>query len=137
MSREIKFRAWGHSTYHEDAASEMMLYDDDDFYVGYHCGAFGSLNDERFIFMQFTGLHDKNGVDIYEGDIVESDHGDGSACAIEFGESANDDGEFLGIGFYWGDGSRLAFGGNDVNDNPVSSFVKVVGNIHENPELLT
>lgn len=63
----------------------------------------------QFELMQFTGLHDRNGKEIYEGDIVKLYHDK--------------------LGVYWDkDGHWSHCGLLDLSE--------VIGNIHENPELL-
>lgn len=80
--------------------------------------------------MQFTGLHDKNGKEIYEGDIYHKNGGKGeivfyNGCFCVKGGSSF---------------SPLNFGcEEDYADIIVDDFVdtiEVIGNIHENPELL-
>jgi len=59
-TREIKFRAW------EENGKNMIHYDE----VGDH--TLNSLTEELpYILMQYTGLKDINGKEIYEGDIVQ------------------------------------------------------------------
>lgn len=64
MSREIKFRAW------DTIGKEMAKNIHNDF--GGLCTSFTKyLNSDYYIVMQYTGLKDKNGKEIFEGDIVE------------------------------------------------------------------
>jgi uncharacterized phage protein (TIGR01671 family) len=95
--------------------------------------------------MQFTGLHDKNGKEIYEGDVVKCGHNI-NTCGIN-GEGFCFDGgfrEWVGsismnhFGVWLGD--EVTFADilpymEDNDDKPIQE-VEVIGNIYENPGFL-
>ena len=109
--REIKFRAWDGNRYisHDSLCCPS-----------YSLGEI--LYGSGFIVEQFTGLHDKNGKEIYEGDIVR-DYDEGFLYKVMFCEYHA---RFM---FY-------DYLNDDYYDNQDIAEHEVIGNIHENPELL-
>lgn len=109
--REIKFRSW------YPLENRMMSHDEMSDMLDLSYGEmFGEAEMKAIPTMQFTGLKDKNGVEIYEGDIV---------CNEGFKEKVYWD-QFYG----WVVSDEAMLG--EVN----FASIKVIGNIYENPELL-
>ncbi len=117
--REIKFRVWDGKEMREPPP--LNEWDSHDGYMWSEYGAKGCI-------MQFTGLKDKNGKDIYEGDVFDSGGKRGSDKSAILYEVHWDD-EDACWGFKQLGGFCLT-GGIDKGE------IGVVGNIHENPELL-
>jgi uncharacterized phage protein (TIGR01671 family) len=124
MNRPIKFRVWDKRET-KGRSTQNMLYDAQlhhlwqDFvdYPGYEL-------------MQYTGLTDKNGKEIYEGDIVQYNQ-NSSYDNMDFIAKWSDD--KLGFIFQSNSGEQL------VNQTPhLNRFkhLEVVGNIFEHSELL-
>ena len=112
MSREIKFRVWNKTI--------KRMCDWDDIKTG---ADFNDLEDDNGEWMQYTGLRDKNGKEIYEGDIVTGwfDH-EKITGYIFYGSDAK---------FYI---ERNGLFGIELNN--AQDWTEVIGNIYENPELL-
>ena len=86
---------------------------------------------------QFTGLTDKNGTKIFEGDIVQ--FGDNTKCEVKWGEYSHskcDEYECEHYGWYVAHKRRnyVENTGYDLWD--VASYITVIGNVHDNPELI-
>lgn len=132
--RELKFRVWSEDqkTYDYKFPYNSI----GDFYVstrGIVFSDFGNtvtpeVSQDAFIVEQYTGLKDKNGKEIYEGDIVK----------IYKGRKL--DGVFL-VQFDELNGEYMWCKNEDIDSAEYGGFpywakYLVIGNIHENPELL-
>lgn len=117
--REIKFRVWDNQG---------------DFYWGEGEGMdfkkiafnfYDSLFEEcRLVFQQYTGLLDKNGVEIYEGDIIKATS-DQYTNENFIGKVIFDEGYFC----TW-------VNKNDIRGIWTGDDIEVIGNIFENKDLL-
>lgn len=132
--REIKFRAW-------DKERKEIMYDV--FWINFSNPMVVACSVEKYSryldcpeeceLMQYTGLKDKNGKEIYDGDIVKYSY-KSNLC------SDGDIESYFKIGFY--NGSFLQ--SNLANIDNAEQYdlwydwdeLEVIGNIYENPELV-
>ena len=121
--REIKFRAWDIQT---ESMRDVLVIDWVNELIDLSSGII-ERRPHEVILMQYTGLKDKNGVEICEGDIVETVYnGEVFAGVVVYDLSEVDFKVTDGKEKYGRNFQYLA--GNDENE--------VIGNIYENPELL-
>ena len=123
-----EFRAWteeGKAMYYD-----VYPFRDDALLLNYDGFAFDEVPASDFILMQSTGLKDKNGSEIFEGDIVKYEAG----CNTVTEEVAYDK-NFAGFGVRDAD-TDIIFTFLQLADVVDLSSLEVIGNIYQNPELL-
>lgn len=128
MARVIKFRAWDKDrnkmiTNFSKSTPRLFQNDEGEFFCG---GYKRNIDWQELILMQFTGLLDKAGNEIYEGDIVSVEgYESGMRCDESYTIAWRDDlHSIVAVGV----GEWLML------DDIVGC--QIIGNIHQNPELL-
>jgi uncharacterized phage protein (TIGR01671 family) len=118
--REIKFRAW-------DKENEEWVYNPESGYIDVKQDdeIEFDYDENRIILQQYTGLKDKNGKEIYEGDIVKSEN-----KMIVFVEWNDLDGSWHCFNKNHKFHSTWTLG-HFINDK-----IEVIGNIYENKDLI-
>lgn len=125
-SRIIKFRAWNKETrimidlYKITPLALSDTFNGDGLFLPFR---------DKLVLMQFTGLYDRHGKEIYEGDILQWDNGY-DHCAyrsvVEF-----EDGKFISKRERIGIKEEI----KEYSESGTAYDFIVVGNIYENPEL--
>ena len=132
MSREIKFRCWSNNSKQMINEGGFIVVDGNGNFEVFNesNGSWGSNRPSEYELMQFTGLLDKKGKDVYEGDIVI---GLRDGC-IEFPH-------VKAVVIFEGGCFVENYFRRDLRIYTACSYgygncLEVIGNIYENPELL-
>lgn len=125
-----RFRAWD-KEFKEMVQVDALVFDEQVIKATYKNGNVVKEDLKNYVLMQSTGLKDKNGKEIFEGDILTT------------GERTGVVKNHRTLGFYVNDarGDNWWFGCDvdlaDFEDftRDVAEKIEILGNIHENPEL--
>ena len=122
-----KFRAW-HKTWEEMGKVTCIHFDDKQSVISMFCEeeqASSALLDDEVILMQSTGLKDKNGKEVFIGDIIKCTRG----CPHEVYLVKEYGGTYIGgMPAIYLKGIREGYAWTEHEE--------IIGNIYENPELL-
>ena len=129
MNREIKFRAWW--------VKEKQMFSvcsiDWSGINGTRINLMGAdtVDIDEIVLLQYTGLKDKNGAEIYEGDILKCIDEHTTIGALEYAENIG-----TYIVKYWRNGEYYysPLNRGDISRGLQLLETEVIGNIYENPE---
>lgn len=126
--KKVKFRVWCESR------KEMLKIQRHSFKTNKSMPYGWNIQYEFDDLMQYTGLVDKNGIEIYEGDLIPYHFNEDIKGIVRFGEYKNpcDDKQCSHVGFYLEFNDPLK---KDIFRKDLGYWVKVstvVGNIYEN-----
>lgn len=142
MSKIIKLRAWdktAHEMYKQKDIARMTYYSEptvyDDGYIKLSAEGEAAIGDhpigKRHVLMQFTGLLDKNKKEIYEGDLIR-------CCGWNDCRTNKDRKWGSPFEVVWDNTNARFTTKGMVMDMIYGSFqYEIIGNIHENPSLIT
>jgi uncharacterized phage protein (TIGR01671 family) len=120
MNRIIKFRAWN--------SQQNLMVEDANWLV--------DKNIDAAILMQFTGLKDKNGKEIFEGDILKMSWSEWSTRGyLQSSDMTNEYEEIVTVKFKAPNFCFFLKNGKQTNLRS-SATIEVIGNIFETPEKL-
>ena len=132
--RELKFRAWFHANPKDYVYQRGKLLNPDQMFIDSYPGeCFRFAHEGQPVeLMQYTGLKDKNGKEIYEGDILLADE-DYVNGDIEMKLQIKWDAEKAGFYLY---DINMEDGAEDDEFYALNNCYQVIGNIYENPALM-
>ena len=145
-----KFRAWD-KVFKEMVQVNALVFDEQVIKATYKNGNIAKEDVKEYVLMQSTGLFDKNGKEIFEGDILKFNDEWEDYCQEGYVDGSSEGINYVLIGsemtyfifektkypdsslFYYVNEEHLTF--QEVMEDNEFEF-EIVGNIYENPELL-
>lgn len=125
--REIKFRAWDKE--HKEWANYSITDNKLEFYVKEADRWKIDQRGRRFVLSQYTGIKDISGIEIYEGDIVKATSFARWIGVVKYSDENQ--------AFIFDDLDKKYRGDSIVFMSQFDESFKILGNIYENPELVT